>query len=208
MLQSALRVSCTSPKVMHWITQLLIWLSEDNYANTLGDNLSVFSDAIEEIAKNAVREQFFDVCEDGVYAMGVSTPHIVFNYLDYLLWMSEPKKYDDFTFEFRNSVEHWYPQNPSEGTFESWTDGVDQFGNLCIIQRNVNSKFSNMSPEAKKSTFKEMISKGSIKLRIMSELTEKGDGKAASLYWKDTLYKEHEADMIDMLCRACYPEEE
>ena len=94
--------------------------------------MSEFSDAIEEIAKNAVREQFFDVCEDGVYAMGVNTPHIVFNYLDYLLWMSEPKKYDDFTFEFRNSVEHWYPQNPSEGTFESWTDGVDQFGNLCI----------------------------------------------------------------------------
>lgn len=208
MLQSALRVSYTSPKVMHWITQLLIWLSEDNYSNALGNDLSVFSDAIEEIAKNAVREQFFDVCKDGVYAMGVSTPHIVFNYLDYLLWMSEPKKYDDFTFEFRNSVEHWYPQNPSEGTFESWTDGVDQFGNLCIIQRNVNSKFSNMSPEAKKSTFKEMISKGSIKLRLMSELTEKGDGKAASLYWKDTLCKKHEADMIDMLCRACYPEEE
>lgn len=208
MLQSALRVSYTSPKVMHWITQLLIWLSKDNYSNALSNDLSVFSDAIEEIAKNAVREQFFDVCEDGVYAMGVNTPHIVFNYLDYLLWMSEPKKYDDFTFEFRNSVEHWYPQNPSEGTFESWTDGVDQFGNLCIIQRNVNSKFSNMSPEAKKSTFKEMISKGSIKLRLMSELTEKGDGKAASLYWKDALYKKHEAHMIDMLCRACYPIEE
>lgn len=207
MLQSALRVSYTSPKVMHWITQLLIWLSKDNYSNALSNDLSVFSDAIEEIAKNAVCEQFFDVCEDGVYAMGVNTPHIVFNYLDYLLWMSEPKKYDDFTFEFRNSVEHWYPQNPSEGTFESWTDGVDQFGNLCIIQRNVNSKFSNMSPEAKKSTFKEMISKGSIKLRLMSELTEKGDGKAASLYWKDALYKKHEEHMIDMLCRACYSKE-
>ena len=208
MIQSALRVSYTSPKVMHWITQLLIWLSEDNYANALGDDLAVFSDVIEEIAKNAVREQFFDVCNDGVYAMGVSTPHIVFNYLDFLLWKSEPRKYDDFTFEFRNSVEHWYPQNPSEGTFESWTDGVDQFGNLCIIQRNVNSKFSNMSPEAKKSTFKEMISKGSIKLRIMSELTEKGDGKVASLYWKDTRYREHEKKMLDKLYSACYPDEE
>lgn len=68
--------------------------------------------------------------------------HIVFNCLDFLLWKSESKKYVDFTFEFRNSVEHWYPQNPSEGTFESWIDGVDQFGNLCIIQYNVNSKFS------------------------------------------------------------------
>ena len=41
-----------------------------------------------------------------------------------------------------------------------------------------------------------MIAKGSIKLRIMSELTEKGDGKVASLYWKDTRYKEHETAMI------------
>lgn len=208
MIQSALRVSYTSPKVMHWITQLLIWLSEDNYANLESDDLSVFSDVIEEIAKNAVRDQFFNTCEDGVYAMGVSTPHIVFNYLDYLLWRAEPKKYDDFTFEFRNSVEHWYPQNPSEGTFEAWADGVDQFGNLCIIQRNVNSKFSNMSPEAKKSTFKEMIAKGSLKLRIMSEMTKKGDGKVASLYWKDTQYKVHEKEMIEKLYRACYPDEE
>lgn len=208
MLQSALRVSYTSPKVMHWITQLLVWLSENNYANSTGDDLSIFSSVIEEIAKTAVKEQFFNVCQDEVYALGVSTPHIVFNYLDFLLWKSNTKKYDDFTFEFRNSVEHWYPQNPSEGTFEQWSDGVDQFGNLCIIQRNVNSRFSNMSPEAKKSTFKDMISKGSIKLRIMSELTEKGDGKVASLYWKDTQYKKHEEKMIDKLYRVCYPDEE
>lgn len=206
MLQSALRVSYTSPKAMHWITKLLIWLSKDNYINSCDDDLVVYSNFIEELAKDAVREQFFEKCLDGVYAMGVSTPHIAFNYLDFLLWESDPIKYDDFTFEFRNSVEHWYPQNPSEGTFEQWKDGVDRFGNLCIIQRNVNSKFSNMSPEAKKSTFKEMISRGSIKLRIMSELTEKGEGKGASLYWKDTLYKEHESDMIDMLYMACYSE--
>lgn len=103
--------------------------------------------------------------------MGVNTPHLVFNYLDYLLWKRDQSKYSNFVFEFRNSVEHWYPQHPSEGTFEQWTTdaGVNTFGNLCIIQRNVNSKFSNMSPESKQSTFKDMISKGSIKLRIMAE---------------------------------------
>lgn len=106
--------------------------------------MAVYCDVIEELAKDAVRKQFFEEGSDGVYALGVSTPHIVFNYLDFLLWESDSKKYDDFTFEFRNSVEHWYPQNPSEGTFEQWKDGVNQFGNLCIIQRNVNSKFSNM----------------------------------------------------------------
>lgn len=206
MLQSALRVSYTSPKVMHWITHLLIWLSADGYKHTVlsPDDLADYSDVIESIAKKAVMENFFDICKDGHYAMGVNTPHIVFNYLDFLLWNSNRKKYENFVFEFRNSVEHWYPQNPSEGTFEHWKDGVDQFGNLCIIQRNVNSKFSNMSPEAKKSTFRDMISKGSLKLRIMSDLTESADDKAASLNWKETTYKNHEDEMIGLLKSACF----
>ena len=203
MLQSALRVSYTSPKAMKWLTKLLIWLSTDKVKNAREDEWYAFNGQIENIAKEAVNADFPSLGSGDVYAMGVGTPHIVFNYLDYLLWKKNPDTYKDFTFEFRNSVEHWYPQNPSGGTFESWKDGVDRFGNLCIIQRNVNSKFSNMSPEAKKSTFKEMISKGSIKLRIMSELTENGDGKTASLYWKDEKCKEHEEDMIKMLREAC-----
>lgn len=206
MIQSALRVSYTSPKVMHWITKLLVWLSEEDCKHIRNDDITRFDSIAEQIAIAAVKENFFRVCPRGVYAMGVNTPHIVFNYLDYLLWYHDrdgKKKYSDFTFEFRNFVEHWYPQNPSEGTFEQWKDGVDQFGNLCIIQRNVNSKFSNMSPEAKKSTFKDMISKGSIKLRIMSELTEKKGDKAASLYWKETMYRKHEEEMIGHLKEAC-----
>ncbi len=205
MLQSALRVSYTSPKVMHWITQLLIWMSADDYKHSVRtpDDMAEYSEATESIAKRAVIENFFEVCKDDVFAMGVNTPHIVFNYLDYLIWNSNRKKYDNFVFEFRNSVEHWYPQNPSEGTFEQWKEGVDQFGNLCIIQRNVNSKFSNMAPEAKKSTFREMIAKGSLKLRIMSELTERNGAQAASLYWKEIMYKRHEDEMISILKTAC-----
>lgn len=203
MIQSALRVSYTSPKVMHWITSLLTWLSEDDCKHTCDADMVNYSAQTEAIAKAAVKENFFDVCADGKYAMGVNTPHIVFNYLDFLIWNGNRKRYDNFAFEFRNSVEHWYPQNPSEGTFEQWKDGVDQFGNLCIIQRNVNSKFSNMSPEAKKSTFKDMISKGSLKLRIMSDLTETHGEKSASLYWKETAFKTHEDEMIKLLKEAC-----
>ena len=188
---------------MHWITDLLIWLSEDDCLHTEEEHIVKYGQEIESVAKEAVKELFFEKCKDENYSMGVNTPHIVFNYLDYLLWESNKGKYDDFVFEFRNSVEHWYPQHPSEGTFEAWNDGVDQFGNLCIIQRNVNSKFSNMSPEAKKSTFREMIGKGSLKLRIMSELTEKKGNKTASACWKDEECKSHEAKMIDILKNAC-----
>jgi len=206
MMQSALRVSYTSPKGMHWITKLLIWLSVNDCEHIKNNDITRFDEIAENIAIDAVKESFFDVCDDGNYTMGVNTPHIVFNYLDYLLWYYDrdgKKKYSDFVFEFRNSVEHWYPQNPSEGTFEQWKDGVDQFGNLCIIQRNINSRFSNMSPEAKKSTFRDMIAKGSIKLRIMGELTEINDNKVAGIYWKETACKTHEDEMIAYLKEAC-----
>lgn len=53
-----------------------------------------------------------------------------------------------------------------------------------------------MSPEAKKSTFKEMIAKGSLKLRIMSEKTKDAN---ASQQWKESIYKEHEEEMITLL---------
>ena len=201
MIQSALRVSFTSPKIMHWITELLKWLSIKNCSNL--NKLGEYRTTAETVAQRTINKDFFEKCKNGSFTMGVNTPHIVFNYLDFLLWYSNRKNYDDFVFEFRNSVEHWYPQNPSEGTFEQWSDGVDRFGNLCIIQRNVNSKFSNMSPEAKKSTFKKMIDKGSLKLRIMRDKTISIDGKASSLCWKETICQEHEDEMIAILKNAC-----
>ncbi len=134
--------------------------------------------------------------------MGVNTPHIVFNYLDYLLWKKNQKV--DFTFEFRNSVEHWYPRNPSGESFEKWEESegssVDRFGNLCLVPSHINSKFSNMDPVSKKNTYKEMIQKGSLKLRLMSSLTT--DSKE----WKDTRCREHENAMIDDILRRNCPE--
>lgn len=189
-LQACYRVSYTSPKVMHWITDALLFASDDNL--TWID----YEKSLEQIAKNAVNKDFL---ENNNFELGVNTPHIVFNYLDYLLWLSNTDKYKDFVFEFRNSVEHWYPQTPSKDTFEHWPqdDGVNRFGNLCLIQRNVNSKFSNMSPEAKKSTFKSMIEKGSLKLRLMAEKTMNNS------LWRDESYRIHEEEMINILRESC-----
>jgi len=203
MLQSCLRVSYTSPKIMHWITDLLFWLTKDNCSNLM--KLNEYEDNIEQIAKDAVSESFLEPCKlynPVKYNMGVNTPHLVFNYLDYLLWKDTK---NEFVFEFRNSVEHWYPQHPSVGTFDYWShdEGVDDFGNLCIIQRNLNSKFSNLDPEAKKSTFKDMIAKGSLKLRIMAEKTTETQTQSASFNWKEDEYKSHEKIMIAKLVEAC-----
>lgn len=188
MIQSALRVSYTSPKVMHWITDLLLWLFGD-------DELPELTNEAENIAAQATKGHFLDR-ED--YKLGVKTPHVVFNFLDYLLWKNNKKIYGDFQFEFRNSVEHWYPQNPSDGSFDSWDD-KDTFGNLCIISRSVNSKFSNLSPESKMKSYGKMIKKGSVKLRIMGDIIQEGSNDD----WVKVRCQEHEDAMIKFLGNAC-----
>ena len=203
MIQSALRVSYTSPKVMHWVTRLLECLLDTKL------KLPKLADKAERIAAEAVAEGFFEKALEEMgaydlqeyksedYAFGVRTPHIVFNYLDYLLWKEGKEKYKDFVFEFRNSVEHWYPQHPSDGTIEPW-DGRDVFGNLCIISRSVNSKFSNLSPESKMKSYKKMVQKGSLKLRIMGDIIE---GSSIEK-WRQSACAKHEKEMIRLLCGA------
>lgn len=201
MLQSLLRVTYTSPKIMYWITELLEWLVKDNCKNAKEENICEFAQKIENYIINEVNANFLDL--ENPYSRGVDTHHIVFNYLDYLIWKKE--KNQDFVFEFRNSVEHWYPQNPSIGTFEEWKnkDELNHFGNLCLIQRNINSKFSNMAPSAKKDSYKDMICKGSLKLRKMAECTITKNNVDANTYWKNEEYKKHGNEMIKILKEAC-----
>ena len=67
MMQSALRVSYTSPKVMHWITKLLIWLSEDDCKHIKNDDITKFDVVAENVAIESVKENFFSVCDDGEF---------------------------------------------------------------------------------------------------------------------------------------------
>ena len=192
MLQSALRVSYTSPKVMHWITDLLSWLLA--WKKGKEQRISKFYTEIEDQAKEPVQNYLSK--EKNEY-LGVNTPHIVFNYLDFLLWRDDKTKFKDFVFEFRNSVEHWYPQNPSEGSIQQWKDDkLNSFGNLCLVHRHVNSRFSNMSPEAKRTTFPDLIEKGSLKLRLMSQST------TTSNNWREGECMKHGEEMRERLKKA------
>ena len=177
---------------MHWITKLLIWLYDDNNRQ----NLSRFTEDI-------IKENIGDFLKEGNFLQGVGTPHIVLNYLDYLLWTERNNEkykglgFERFSFEFRNSVEHWYPQHPSEQSFEKWPY-CDRFGNLCIIKRNINSRFSNLSPASKKNSYRQTIDKGSLKLRVMSKETT-GDE-----IWRDEKCALHEKEMLNLLRTACH----
>ena len=104
---------------------------------------------------------------------GVNVPNFVFNRLDYQLWkffheqeqkvenLSENDKWltiknkeviwKKFRFTFRSSVEHHYPQHPSEehGLEKLEQAILDNFGNLYLLSQSKNSRLSNLPPEAK-----------------------------------------------------------
>ena len=234
-LQACLRVSYASPKVMHWITRALLFLHKKvfhydengiRYADfadiaRLADALvKDYERCLESVAQEGVKaakgfEEWINsesVKQADVPALGVATPNIVFNYLDYILWrdrvwegrkrsdrknahtdyeLKYPEvRYDDFDFTFRTSVEHFYPRHPKNGA--EWKEdecgGVDNFGNLAILSRSKNSSFSNSLPSAKNvdNGILSPSSAFSLKLRVMAAmLKERNSENDADAWWKE-----------------------
>ena len=113
-------------------------------------------------AKNALADADWSLLNKGV---GVE--NFVFNFYDYLLWKDEDP--DRFEFSYRNSVEHFYPQHPSNPADVMKKEMLDMFGNLCLVSSGINSKFTNNMPAAKLANFKDMdtVVSQSLKLQDM-----------------------------------------
>lgn len=182
-LQSALRITYTSPKTMHWIAKALFELNKDESVNLI--------EILEKYACEKVRESNF------MNTTGFAIERIVFTYLDYVLIRDKKVQnmtIENFQFQFRNSIEHFYPQNPANGV--RWEDdkgepleALNCFGNLALITVSGNSKFSNLDPQAKIATYPSII-KQSPKLQLMSE-------KAND--WSEKVAKKHGDEMLKLL---------
>src|SRR5699024_5414597 len=81
-------------------------------------------------------------------------------------------KASDFEFKYRNSVEHFYPQNPNldEGHEKLPSEELNNFGNLCIMARGHNSLRSNLMPDAKIKEFRSTDQ--SLKFELMQKIAE------------------------------------
>lgn len=186
-LQSCLRITYTSPKTMHWISLILTSLLENESCDII--------EILEDYCKTKVFESKFE------NSSGFRFERIVFTYLDYLLYKNGysylgkeiiPPLYDEWQFQFRSSIEHFQPRNPDEG--KSWeADDLDGFGNLALITVSGNSKFSNLPPEGKITSYPSIIEQ-SLKLKIMKELVNFDDEK-----WTEEKARKHKEEMFRVL---------
>ena len=180
LLESCLRVTYTSPKTMHWIARVLTSVNKEQDGNLLITSLEKY--CCQKIESSDYRNR-----------RGFSIDRIVFTYLDYLLAKDRVSEFSTFQFQFRNSIEHFFPQHPINGDNSVTVENRDMFGNLALITVSANSKFSNRFPIEKVEHFPSVIEQ-SPKLKVMSDLVKKYDRK-----WDNDCVKEHNASMLSLL---------
>ena len=165
------------------------------------DNLNKFDKmacSIKEQRCGIVNLENFDA-----FDKGTAVPNFIFNLLDCKLWKNEKDnklwknekdkdKYKDFEFTYRDSVEHFYPQNPIGG---KPVENVDSFGNLCLITSEMNSRLNNLLPSAKRDIWNASKSQPSIKLSKMMEMMEMMETKE----WKEKDIEKHKREMLEIL---------
>ena len=177
LIESCLRVTYTSPKNMHWIGQVLSELDRNEEVDIVR--------ILEQYASKKVKEAEY------TKTTGFGIQRIVFNYLDYILAKNE-KEYANYSFRFRNSIEHFYPQHPSNG--ESWEDeDLNSFGNLALLSVSDNSRFSNLPPRAKYEYLMSVVNQNP-KLNEMAKLMNED-----STGWTQEKAKKHKEEMYKRL---------
>ena len=209
MLLSMFEVSFPNYSYKSWLFDVLKYLTEqprsiDLWCDIYCNNSSCFSqwynveadDYIKFLEESASKKRDtyikntdnveLDYDKFNTFDIGTAVPNFIFNLLDYKLWKNEKRKYKDFEFTYRDSVEHFYPQNPIGG---KPVENVDSFGNLCLITSDMNSRLNNLLPSAKRDIWNASKSQPSIKLSKMLEIED----------WNENAIKDHKADMLKVL---------
>ena len=207
MVQLMFHVSLPSPNYKHWLSAILLHISENNGS---GEYLVQY---LENLSKAYILDHFLaapdkncgyykiifenngiaeNACPDKITlpTYGDNIDSFIFNYLDYQLW--KLGKDDSFKFTFRSSVEHFYPQHPIDSIEPMENEYLHNFGNLCLISSSKNSKLSNYSPYAKTEHYNK-CGADSIKQKIMMDKV-KEDGK-----WDKEDIKNHESEMEQII---------
>lgn len=193
LLQSLLRVTYTSPRTMHWITRVLRLVDPAMSRQQVGQ---LVADELRKFIRGKVRESM--PTESG--PVGFAIERIVYTYLDYLLAQGhgpDSARDSKFEFQFRNSVEHFFPQyanrdNVGWDALAGDDPRLHLFGNLALVSVSANSKFSNELPATK--VHKEGIIKQSPKLTLMADAVKANGG-----VWDGESIEKHHREMVSIL---------
>lgn len=192
-LESCLRVTYTSPKTMHWIARVMslanVPMHEESDKKSEASFQMTAEDIIEDLEKYCCEK--VNDSHPNKYK-GFNIERIVFTYLDYILYRDNINEFKDFYFQFRTSIEHFFPRHPIGDEKDVSEEHRDDFGNLALITTSANSVLSNNPPEYKVKHKK--VLEQSPKFKRMADLLENKDRK-----WDDDLVNEHGQEMINLL---------
>lgn len=192
MIQSMFHFSHTSNTYNNWLNDTLSYIVEKIVEKRERLTSVEFYDWLWKLAKSYMLENYLKSDEGYDFSRldrGCEVENFVFNFYDFVVWKKNKDTYKDFKFTYRTSVEHFYPQHPKDNKYlyEDNSDSakdpkhkvhqktVNSFGNLCLITSSMNSRFSNLMPNAKYDQYgadNKDVGKQSIKLMQMFEMAK------------------------------------
>src|SRR5690606_24025490 len=121
-------------------------------------------------------------------------PYFCFNYLDYILLKKAKLKHFKFYFSYKDSIEHFYLQNPKVGKPLKDDALLHSFGNICLVNQSENSTLTNDMPIQKAKWLNDNKKAPiSLKLELMMEVAE------SELEWNEVSIEKHQQAMIELL---------
>lgn len=211
MLLSAFHVSTPTMAYKYWLNAALAYLFSEKEVRA-----ETYFNYLESVARAFVFDRFLaakgngvdyfemihvregrcttvrtTVCQEDIDArltFRAIENNFVFNYLDYLLYLQDRKRFGSWDFTFRSSVEHFYPQTPVDEILVLDKKSLHCFGNLCLISHSKNSRLSNLPPEAKRSLYPNGKF-DSPKQRLMLDELEKREWDEEAIYQHDQSMK-------------------
>lgn len=141
-----------------------------------------------------------DIDIDEYYSnKGTNFSHYLFYKLEFALWhqqFNKNNKWRSFKFTAKNSVEHISPQTPQNTDRNRVSKAyLNSFGNLALVSRSINSEYSNLPYNEKKTRFENKKRSSDRLDSLKMDCVYKND------IWNDNICMEHQKEMIALLER-------
>lgn len=158
-LESALQVSNATQRYKEWVYKILsASAAEKKDGNCLLQLLENFT-----ATRISDAEQYWRLKGRSLFRLGLQTPRLLLNVIDYLMWKSSEEHRGEnfiysvpsmFVFSYNNSIEHHHAKCDDTGD-DVWNDEEkDDIGNLYLTSHSENSSMGKHRTKEKVSIYK------------------------------------------------------